>query len=220
VIPNPYVVIRDTAMRQMMDLGRLLDLTPGAVLGRLRADGAGEVRRQQPTCRRPPETPKPPKWTEAKRLQTNTVPATPENQIPPNSPERRSLPPRKEPYFTFEQLGAARIKRAAIDRGLRTPDTWDDLVLIAPERDDANEQPPRDAGHPKRAQLHRSEAQEPPRKEQSFAFGRHFRLSAAMIAKVLGYARTDRYKDLAPMAPEKDDDGQSPTGDAGDPKLT
>jgi hypothetical protein len=31
-----------------------------------------------------------------------------------------------------------------------------------------------------------------------------------MIAKVLGYALTDRYKDLAPMAPEKDDDGQSP----------
>jgi hypothetical protein len=41
-----------------------------------------------------------------------------------------------------------------------------------------------------------------------------------MIAKVLCYALTDRYKDLAPMAPEKDDDGQSPTGDAGDPKLT
>jgi hypothetical protein len=31
-----------------------------------------------------------------------------------------------------------------------------------------------------------------------------------MIANVLGYALTDRYKDLAPMAPEKDDDGQSP----------
>jgi hypothetical protein len=93
-------------------------------------------------------------------------------------------------------------------------------VLIAPERDDAKEQPPRDAGHPKRAQLHRSEAQEPPRKEQSFAFGRHFRLSAAMIAKVLGYALTDRYKDLAPMAPEKEDDGQSSAGDAGDPNTT
>jgi hypothetical protein len=53
----------------------------------------------------------------------NTLPATPEHQIPRNSPEGRSLPPRKEPYFTFEQLGEARIKSAAIDRGLRTPDT-------------------------------------------------------------------------------------------------
>jgi hypothetical protein len=40
------------------------------------------------------------------------------------------------------------------------------------------------------------------------------------IGKVLGYALTDRYKDLAPMAPEKDDDGQSSSGDAGDPKTT
>jgi phage terminase small subunit len=33
VIPNPYVVIRDTAMRQMMDLGDRLGLTPGPSWG-------------------------------------------------------------------------------------------------------------------------------------------------------------------------------------------
>jgi hypothetical protein len=52
------------------------------------------------------------------------VPATPEtlNRRNPTE-ERKNLPPRKQRFFTFEQLGEALIKRAAIDRGLRTPDT-------------------------------------------------------------------------------------------------
>jgi hypothetical protein len=77
----------------------------------------------------------------------------PETEIPRNSPEGRSPNFYKKPYFTFEQVGEAFLKRAAIDRGAANARhvSWDDLALIAPERDDANEQPPGDAGHPKRA---------------------------------------------------------------------
>ena len=50
---------------------------------------AGDARRHQNR----------PNRTEAKRLQTNTVPAMPENLNPPKPPEGRPPPPRKKRYF-------------------------------------------------------------------------------------------------------------------------
>jgi hypothetical protein len=74
----------------------------------------------------------------------NTLPATPENQIPPNSPEAL--------FYLRAARGGAHKKSGHRSRAANARHvSWDDLVLIAPERDDANEQPPRDAGHPKRA---------------------------------------------------------------------
>jgi hypothetical protein len=87
---NSYVEIRDTAMRQMIDLTKVLGLRP-----------------DRPSSSR--------RWRRRKKMTDNPLPATPETINPHKPTEERKPYLRKKQYFTFEQVGDRAHKNAAFE---------------------------------------------------------------------------------------------------------
>jgi hypothetical protein len=86
----------------------------------------------------------------------NPPPATPETLSLPKCPEeRKNLPPRKQQYFTFEQVQerahAARSRAAKVPGCYpcyRPTISWDNCAPMVPEKDDDSDRPAGDAGEP------------------------------------------------------------------------